>query len=163
MLDLVALVSLCAANVAPQTMLSIIKTESANNPLIINDNTSKTSYVPKTKNEAILLAYMLIKKGHNPDFGLTQINLANAKRFHLTLNNLFEPCENIKIGARILTNNFVTTSKSNANEQVALLKAISMYNTGNAHKGFRNGYVAKIVGNAKVINILPKFDTANID
>lgn len=163
MLNLIALVTLCAPNVAPQTMMSIIKTESANNPLVINDNTNKTSYKPKDKEEAVLLSYVLIKKGHNLDFGLTQVNLSNAKKSHLSLNSLFDPCENIKAGAKILTDNFAMTSKMNENEQVALLKAFSMYNTGNPHRGFHNGYVGKIVGNAKLINISPQIENKSID
>lgn len=163
MLNLIDLVTLCAPNVSPQTMMSIIKTESANNPLVINDNTNKTSYKPKNKEEAIFLSYVLIKKGHNLDFGLTQVNLSNAKKFHLSLNSLFDPCENIKAGAKILTDNFAITSKTNENEQVALLKAFSMYNTGNQHRGFGNGYVKKILGNAKIINISPQIKKNSMD
>jgi type IV secretion system protein VirB1 len=163
MLNLIALVTLCAPNVAPNTMMSIIKTESANNPFVINDNTNQTSYKPKDKEEAILLSYMLIKKKHNLDFGLTQVNLSNAKKFHLSLNKLFDPCENIQIGAKILTENFVLASKTNKNEQVALLKAFSMYNTGNPHRGFRNGYVGKIIGNSKFIDIPPQLSNKPID
>lgn len=163
MINLIALVTLCAPNVAPHTMMSIIKTESANNPLVINDNTNKTSYKPKSKREAVLLGYLLIKKGHNLDFGLTQVNLSNAKKFHLSLNKLFDPCENIKVGAKILTDNFLITSKTTKNEQVALLKAFSMYNTGNPHRGFRNGYVGKIIENAKIINISPQIENKSIN
>ena len=74
------------------------------------------------KDDAINISFILIKKGHNLDFGLIQINLVNAKKFHLTLNNLFDPCENIKVGAKILTDNFIKTSRENSNEQIALLK-----------------------------------------
>lgn len=163
MLDLITLVTVCATNIAPKTMITIIKTESANNPLVISDNTSRTSYAPKNKQEAVLLSYILIKKGHNLDFGLTQVNLSNAKKFHLSLNNLFDPCENIKAGANILTNNFAIASKTDENKQVALLKAFSMYNTGNPHRGFHNGYVEKIIGNAKTINIPPQIQDKSID
>lgn len=157
MLDLISLAALCAPNVATDTMVSIIKTESNGNHLVINDNTTKSSYRPFTKDDAINLSYVLIKKGHNIDFGLTQINLVNAKKFHLTLNNLFDPCENIKVGAKILTENFIRTSRENTNEQIALLKAVSMYNTGSSHKGFANGYVKKVIGNAKIIKIPPNY------
>ena len=155
MIDIITLVKECAPNVAPETMLAIIKTESNNNFLVINDNTAKTTYKPKSKEEAVTLSYVLIKKGHNLDFGLTQINLVNAKKFKLTLNKLFDPCENIKNGAKIITNAYLSASKTTDNEQFALLKAFSTYNTGNPHKGFKNGYVNKIIENASKLEVNP--------
>ncbi len=163
MLDLFSIAALCAPNVATDTILSIIKTESNGNHLVINDNTTRSSYKPVTKDDAINISFILIKKGHNLDFGLMQINLVNAKKFHLTLNKLFDPCENIKVGSKILTDNFIKTSRENSNEQIALLKAVSMYNTGSSHKGFSNGYVKKVLGNAKIIKIPPDYSEKVID
>ncbi|WP_161998012.1 lytic transglycosylase domain-containing protein [Silvanigrella paludirubra] len=153
MIDLISLVKECSPHVAPETMLTIIRTESSGNHLVVNDNTTKTSYKPKTKEEAVNLSYVLIKNGHNLDFGLTQINLINAKKFKLTLNKIFDPCENIKHGAKIFTQAFLNASKVTNNEQYALLKAFSTYNTGNPHKGFKNGYVNKIIENASKIKV----------
>jgi type IV secretion system protein VirB1 len=154
MIELHELVKNCAPNVAPKTMLTIIKTESNGNPYIINDNTNKVTYRPKDKEEAINISFILLKMKHNLDLGLMQINSTNAKKMHLTLNNLFNPCDNIKTGALILSNNFRFELKKTSNEQLALLNAISMYNTGNSHKGFTNGYVSKVLKNSKQI-ILP--------
>ena len=154
MLDLVTLVKICAPQVEPSTMLAVIKTESRGQPFIINDNSIKKSFVFNDKNKAIEFSYSLIQKKHNLDFGLTQINLKNAQKYHLTLNRVFDPCENIKYGGLILTNAYLKNSKNNG-EQVALLKSFSVYNTGNTHKGFTNGYVGKVVNNATVIQIPP--------
>lgn len=153
MIELLELVKNCAPNIAPKTMLTIIKTESNGNSLVINDNTSKVTYKPKDKEEAINIAFILLKMKHNLDIGLTQINTTNAKKMHLTLNRLFDPCENIKVGALILSKNFESELKKTSNEQIALLNAISMYNTGNTHKGFTNGYVSKVLNNSKKIMI----------
>lgn len=144
------LVKQCAPNIAPETMLAIIKTESNNNFLVINDNTLKKAHFPKTKEEAINLSYVLIKKGHNLDFGLTQINLANAKKYKLTLNNIFNPCINIKYGAKIITDAYFLALKTTNDEQMTLLKALSTYNTGSQEKGFINGYVLKVIKNTPI-------------
>ena len=154
MLDLVSLVKECAPQVSVSTMLAVIKTESNGQPFIINDNSIKKSFVFNDKNKAIETAYILIRKNHNLDFGLTQINLKNAQKYHLTLNEIFDPCENIKFGGLILTNAYLKNSKNN-DSQSALLKSFSVYNTGNSHKGFTNGYVGKVVDNATVIQIPP--------
>ena len=155
MLDLLSLVSFCAPHIAANTMVSLIQTESSGNPLVVNDNTNKTAYFPKDTKEAVLLSYVLLKKGQNLDFGLTQLNIKNARKFNLTLNKLFDPCENIKYGALILSENFKLTSRNTDNKQAALLQALSMYNSGNPHRGFSNGYVKKVLDRAKVININP--------
>lgn len=155
MLELYNLVQECAPNIAPQTMLSIIKTESNNNPFVINDNTTKTTYFPKSKKEAVSVGYVLIKQKHSLDFGLTQVNIFNARKYHSTLNSLFDPCINIKLGAKILTDNFLRENAKSNDEQIALLKSFSRYNTGNPHSGFSNGYVEKVLKNAVFIKVSP--------
>lgn len=155
MLDLVTLVKECAPQVSPSTMLAVVKTESNGHPFIINDNSLKKIFDFENKEDAIKASYILVKKGHNLDFGLTQINLKNAQKFHLTLNKIFDPCENIKYGGLILTNSYIRNSKKD-DSQTALLKSFSAYNTGNNSKGFRNGYVDKVIENSAIIQIPKK-------
>ena len=40
--------------------------------------------------------------------------------------------------------------KAGRDPQTALRVALSMYNTGSKTRGFRNGYVAKVIGNAGI-------------
>ena len=43
--------------------------------------------------------------------------------------------------------------------QAALRIALSMYNTGSQSRGFRNGYVAKVVGNAGIADLQVSYST----
>jgi type IV secretion system protein VirB1 len=132
-------------------MLAVIKTESNGNPNVIGDNTLKKSFNFETKEEAVDTAYELIKRKHNLDFGLTQVNLKNAQKFHVTLNEIFDPCTNIKYGALILSRAYASVDKSNKDSFDALMESFSKYNTGNATRGYSNGYLRKIIENSPVI------------
>lgn len=69
----------------------------------------------------------------------------------LTWETVFDPCTNIAALGRVLTANYNSAS-AGRDPQSALRVALSMYNTGSQTRGFRNGYVAKVVGNAGVAN-----------
>jgi type IV secretion system protein VirB1 len=64
---------------------------------------------------------------------------------------VFDPCTNVAALARVLTSNY-NAVKAGRDPQAALRVALSMYNTGSQTRGFRNGYVAKVIGNAGVAN-----------
>lgn len=67
----------------------------------------------------------------------------------LTWETVFDPCTNIAALARVLTTNYNAVS-AGRDPQTALRVALSMYNTGSQTRGFRNGYVAKVLGNAGI-------------
>ena len=67
----------------------------------------------------------------------------------LTWETVFDPCTNVAALARVLTTNY-NAVKAGRDPQSALRVALSMYNTGSQTRGFRNGYVAKVVGNAGI-------------
>ena len=71
------------------------------------------------------------------------------RRLGLTWETVFEPCTNIAALGQILTQNYRSVV-GGQHPQTALRLAISLYNTGSTSRGFRNGYVAKVVGNAGV-------------
>ncbi|MGR5187088.1 lytic transglycosylase domain-containing protein [Photobacterium damselae] len=142
----ISLLSECLYNVHPQTMQQIIKNESGGNRLAINVNVlrgkPKPKYnQPKTVKDAIRLANYYIKKGHSVDLGLAQINSNNLKYFNVTVEDMFEPCKNINVGSKILYSAYQRAKRTTNDQQSALLKALSIYNTGNMSYGFRNGYV----------------------
>jgi type IV secretion system protein VirB1 len=122
----VNLAAACAPQVAPQTLAAIAQTESRLDPLAIGDNTAHRSYRPQSKADAIALARRLIAAGHNLDLGIMQINQTNMNWLGLTLDRAFDPCHSLWAGATVLT-------------------AFSRYHTGDPRKGFRDGYVARIV------------------
>ena len=133
----------CGPSVAPSTLASIAQTESGFEPLSVNDNTTGISGVPATRDIAMQIASKLLEAGHSVDIGIMQINSANFTRLGLTLASAFDPCQSVAAGAAILAGDY-TGGDSPAGQQSALRVAISRYNTGDAQRGFANGYVHKV-------------------
>ncbi|MBP9712200.1 MAG: lytic transglycosylase domain-containing protein [Sterolibacterium sp.] len=139
------MIAQCAPNVAPVTMMAIVKVESAGNPLAINVNgKQRLARQPGSIVEAVAWANWLIDRGYSVDLGLAQVNSRHLRRFGLTAETLLQPCYNIAVGAQILTENYTNASKKFGGGQSALRAAISAYNTGNHTAGFSNGYVRKV-------------------
>lgn len=149
-MDFDALVTECAPWVAPQTMAAIVKTESQFKPFAININGKvKLERQPASKEEAIVTAKWLIANNYNIDMGLGQVNSVNLPKVNLTVEDAFDACKNIAAAATILQWNYQSAFKKIPNEQEALHAAISAYNTGSFTRGFSNGYVQKVVNNAR--------------
>jgi type IV secretion system protein VirB1 len=143
-----SLCTACGPGVHPATTQAIIEVESAGNHLAIHDNISRSSFKPSTKEEAVTIAAELIKKGHSVDLGLMQINSQHLKKKDLDLEQLFEPCYNIKTGTKILADFYNHHRRNNPQEpdDIILLKALSSYNTGTPYNG--KSYVNKILKRA---------------
>lgn len=133
----------CGPSVVPSTLASIARTESGFQPLTINDNTTRTSSVPATDAIAIQIASKLLEAGHSVDIGIMQINAANFAKLGLTLQAAFDPCTSIAAAAVILAGGYAG-GETHDGQQAALRVAISKYNTGDAQRGFANGYVHKV-------------------
>jgi type IV secretion system protein VirB1 len=151
-LDPAAVVSLaarCAPDVAPATLLALARVESGLNPLAIGVNHSPAKVAPpRSTSQAIELATSLTAAGENVDLGLAQINSANLKRLGLTIEAAFDPCRNLAASATILRTAYAAARQHAADDQAALRAALSVYNTGDDLRGFRNGYVARVVMSA---------------
>jgi len=126
----------CAPDVAVETLSAIARTESSFDPLVIGDNTTRQSHHPQDQAEAIRTATTLLAAGHSLDLGIMQINNSNMNWVGLTVETAFDPCQNIRAGATVLT-------------------AFSRYNTGSPTRGFRNGYVQKVVANMSGLGLAP--------
>lgn len=150
-----ALASQCAPNVAPQTVLAIVQTESRGRPFAVNVNGAAQPSAPTSTANAIATAQRYIAAGYSVDLGLGQINSRNMRWLGLTWDTVFDPCTNIAALGAVLTSNY-TAAKAGRDPQTALRVALSMYNTGSQTRGFRNGYVAKVVGNAGIANTIPE-------
>ena len=155
-IDIPAYVRSCSPNVAPSTMIAIIKTESNFNPLAININNKgqRLSYQAKNLNQATQWVNYLENHNYNFDVGLGQINIKNIKKYGLKARDLLDPCANLKMAAHILALNYNGAKQRSSTTSEALYKAISAYNTGNYRAGFSNGYVKKVIYNAKYSEIL---------
>jgi type IV secretion system protein VirB1 len=146
---LLSLASQCAPGVAAETVVAIIRTESQGDPLALGVNGPRQASRQTSAAGAARVAQAFIAAGYSVDLGLGQINSRNMRWLGLTWDTVFDPCTNIAALGRVLSENYVAV-KSGRDPQAALRIALSMYNTGSTSRGFRNGYVAKVVSNAGV-------------
>lgn len=140
---LAALLQSCAPNVAPATMIAVIRVESEGDPFKIGVNSGATlQRQPTNAADAIATARGLLRRGANFDAGLMQINSANFARLGLTAETAFDPCTNLRAGAVVLADNYGRAR--DAGHSDPLRAAISEYNTGSRFKGVSNGYVGRV-------------------
>ena len=152
-MDFNAMAAECAPGVAPQTLAAIVRTESQFQPLAIGINGgAKLQRQPSTKDEAVITAKWLIANNYNIDMGLGQVNSANLGKTGLSVEDAFDPCKNLAAAAMILTWNYQSASKKISDQQAALHAAISAYNTGSFTRGFKNGYVQKVLNNSNMVH-----------
>ena len=147
-LALAALMGHCAPNVAPSTMTAIVRVESGGDSLAIGDNTTRRSYYPHDRASAEALARRLLGAGHLLDVGIAQIDSMNFAGFGLSLHTIFDPCTNLSVGARILSDDYAFAARRFGDGQLALRHAIGMYNTGRLNGGAR--YIARVLAAAGV-------------
>lgn len=135
----------CAPTVAVETVQAIIQVESAGDPLALNANRNGEAVRLRADDlaDAIRLARAEIAAGNTVDIGLMQINSANLPKLGYSVEQVFNPCTNLRAGAAILTAAYDGAAKTHGEGQDALRAALSAYNTGDYGRGFANGYVAR--------------------
>jgi type IV secretion system protein VirB1 len=137
----------CAPNVAPATLEAVISVESGGKPLALNINGLSVQPPPaRDIREAVKVAASFIARGYSVDLGLMQVNSRNLVALGLTLQQVLDPCTNIRGGATILTADYAEAVRTRGEGQSALQAALSAYNTGDFYRGFANGYVAHYYG-----------------
>jgi type IV secretion system protein VirB1 len=159
--DMASLMSRCAPKVHIETLGAIVRTESSGHTFVLSDDGPRDlpwekrknmvrSLYPSTAAEASALARSLIDSGHLVGIGLTQVSSQHLARFGVSVEQLLDPCTNLAVGGRILSDLFgkAKASPKYPDEQLALGAAISAFNTGNFEDGFANGYVRKVLINA---------------
>ncbi len=151
--QMLALTAQCAPAIAPETLMSVVQVESGFDPLAIGVNGKPRITVnATTRPEAVSKASALIAAGRSVDLGLAQINSKNLRWLGLSVEDAFDPCRNLAAAARVLRGGYDVNQASALGEQQALRVALSRYNTGDAARGFDNGYVAKVVSaSARVV------------
>jgi len=102
MLDVLALAQQCAPTVSPPTMAAILHVESNWNPYAIGTVGGRLVRQPSTRTEAIATARALEAANWNFSVGIAQINRRNLAKYALTYEQAFEPCANVRVGAKIL-------------------------------------------------------------
>jgi type IV secretion system protein VirB1 len=144
-----ALALRCAPGVAAETVVAVSRAESGLNPFAIGVNHGPPlARPPQSRAEAVATARGLLAAGGNLDLGLAQINSANIARLGLSLEEAFEPCRNLAAAAQMLAEDYGLAHTPAVAPQAALRTALSLYNTGDPARGFRNGYVARVVAAA---------------
>ena len=146
MLDFLALAQECAPTVQPQTMAALARVESGFNPYAIGVVRGRLVRQPVARDEAIATARSLEAQGFNFSLGVGQVNRYNLARYGLDYASAFDACANLRAGSAILTDCYARAKKSVSDSQDALRAAFSCYYSGNFVTGFRDGYVAKVVG-----------------
>lgn len=145
------LAATCAPHVHIETINAIVAHESSGNPYAININGSyKIPKKPETLEEAISIAKELKGKGINFDSGLAQINSANLDRLNISVEEIFNPCTNLKAAESILTDCYTRATKKLGTTKEAIKASLSCYNTGKFEAGIKNGYVQKVFAKADI-------------
>lgn len=152
--DFTALLTRCAPTVHVQTMRAIVRVESSNRPYVIAVVDGPQVKQPRTMQDAIAKVQELERKGYNYSVGYAQVNKQNFKRHGLTLQNMFDPCTNLRAGSKILEGCYVSAGRKYKEEQRRLRAAYSCYYSGNFLRGFKPdkpgaiSYVDKVVAAA---------------
>ncbi|MEA3641959.1 MAG: lytic transglycosylase domain-containing protein [Lamprobacter sp.] len=136
-MDLITLIATCAPMGAPTMMKAIVLEESRGHPYAIHDGKTHRAIFPATRDEATATVRRLIAAGHRIDAGLAQINSENWSWLGLTPETVFDPCTNLAAGERVLIDAY-------ARAPFTVDAAISRYNSGDAERGIRNGYVSRV-------------------
>lgn len=132
----------CAPDVATEAVVPLVMTESGGDDLSINVN-----HGPRVRAGSVAEGAALVRrymaKGLTVDVGLAQINSANFVRLSVTVEQVFEPCTNLRLASLVLQDGYSLASKHYAGLD-AISATYSLYNTGTLTRGFRNGYVGRV-------------------
>ncbi len=180
---LFSLFSQCAADVAPETLHTLIGVESSRNPyaiaVVYDKDTPEEKKLHFTQAKTEMEAKNIIAALHTEavsyksySVGLMQVNSSNFKQYGITEENMFNACKNIEVGAAIFKSCYANAVKNNPKkgEQDLLRIASSCYYSGNETRGFKtekNGtsYVdrinATVARNYKVPAIKPLTEEDN--
>ncbi|WP_299697717.1 transglycosylase SLT domain-containing protein, partial [uncultured Vibrio sp.] len=59
-----------------------------------------------------------------------QINTTNLRAYKVSMEDMFDPCQNITVGSKILYEGYQRALRINSEPDMALKIALSYYNTG---------------------------------
>jgi type IV secretion system protein VirB1 len=149
----------CAPGVPLVTLRAIVRVESAFHPYALSLNYPlriarehglssggiTLARQPRTRAEALAWTRYLLNRGRSVSVGLMQINTEHAAEFGLTVDQLFDPCMNVRVGAHLLTASYQAAVAIRGEGQEALHQALSEYNSGSAVIGVANGYVNHVI------------------
>ena len=139
----IELIHSCAPDLAPVTIAAIVQQESGGNPLLLHDNTTRHTLRPRTFAEAAKLAQALVQSGHSVDIGLAQINNKNLPAMRLEIEDVLDPCTNLRAAQSIMK----TAWEQSGHD---LRSALAAYNTGKTATPVGAHYSAQVFARAGV-------------
>lgn len=153
--ELDALITRCAPTVHPETMAAVVSAESRGHQFAIADagpvnlpwaqrKALVRSLYPGSLQEAVSTAQSLIAQGHTVSLGVAQVNDRNLARLGVSIKDVFDPCTNLALGGRILTDFYERAVTQFGQGPAALNAALSAYNSGDWVRGAKDGYVARV-------------------
>jgi type IV secretion system protein VirB1 len=160
MMDFIDVARQCAPMVHEQTIHALARTESGFNRFAIGVVNGRLARQPRNIEEAVATVEALEKLGYNYSVGYVQVNKHNFSKHGLTYRTAFEPCNNLRVGGKILDECYARALKRFKNPQQALRSAFSCYYSGNFSTGFKPdfkgqpAYVDKVIGNAIPISAI---------
>ena len=125
------MIAICAPLVHPDTALSVMKEESKLNQFAIGVVDGWVKQHTDCKS-AVLTAQQLEKEGKNYSVGLMQINKHNFSRYGVTLEQMFDPCNNLQVAQQILQDCYQRSGSVN--------DALSCYYSGNFLRGYKRDF-----------------------
>jgi len=154
-----AVAAACAPDIPLATLRAIARAESAFHPYALSlDHPRRTAREqgfgageiflarqPTDLAEARAWTHWLLERGRSVSIGLVQISTQHAADLGITVDQLFDPCTNLRAGARVLTAEYQRAAAVRGEGQDALQQALSKYNSGSSTLGFDNGYVTSVV------------------
>ncbi|GMM62514.1 lytic transglycosylase domain-containing protein [Novosphingobium pituita] len=136
----------CAPEIATEAVVPLVMTESGGDDLRINVNKGpRVQATTIAEGAALVRRYMAA--GYTVDVGLAQVNSANFARLGASIEQVFDPCTNLRLASRILQDSYALASRSYGGLD-AISATYSLYNTGSLTRGLRNGYVRRVWANA---------------
>jgi type IV secretion system protein VirB1 len=150
-----ALIARCAPTVHPETMAAVVSAESRGHQFAIADagpvsmpwaqrKALVRSLYPGSLEEAVATAQSLVASGHTVSLGIAQVNDRNLARMGVSIREVFDPCTNVSVGGRILTDFYEKAVAKFGAGPTALHAALSAYNSGDWARGAKDGYVERV-------------------
>jgi type IV secretion system protein VirB1 len=148
---LAELILACAPALDQRLATALIRRESGFNQFAIgmdSKHSARLARQPRNLTEAVKTATYLQSNGYGFSVGLTQIHVSNIKRFALSWEQAFNPCDSLKVGEKVLVANYKTALSSGFAGQGAVFAALRGYNSGSIHAKVSNDYASAILADA---------------
>ena len=125
--------------------ISINNPDEAASALGLAEGTIALTRQPASIQEAVSWAKWLLARRLTVSIGLLQVNVEHLPQLGLSLEQAFEPCNNLRAGWTILNDKYRRAAAVLGKGQLALHVALSSYNSGSLTFGFETGYVERVL------------------